>query len=267
MMNTLLESKPRKQRSTGGTIFSVGFHAAILFFAIFATAHASMAKDDTSPEQKVHFVKMKKAEPPPVVEKKPEPPKPKPIEKKAAPPKAPKLNPLPPAPKVEIAPPKGFKVLEAPVNVPVKIPDIDLSKAVTNENDFSGKGVKGGSSTGTEGSEGTKEGAPAGSAVNTDKTYAEFEVERVVEPISGTAVAYPESMRTSGAEGRVLAQFVVNESGRVETATFKVLESSNPAFTAAVKAALPRMKFRPAQIGKTNVQQVVQQAFVFQLNR
>ena len=68
-------------------------------------------------------------------------------------------------PKAEIAPPKGFKVLEAPVNVPVKIPDIDLSKAVTNENDFSGKGVKGGSSTGTEGSEGTKEGGAAGSAV------------------------------------------------------------------------------------------------------
>jgi protein TonB len=265
MMTTLLESRPVRKRSTGGTIFSVGFHAAILFFAIFATARAGVAKDDQTPQEKVHFVKVKKADPPPVVEKKPEPPKPQP--KKAAPPKAPKLNPLPVAPKAEIAPPKGFKVLEAPVNVPVKIPDIDLSKAVTNENDFSGKGVKGGSSTGVEGSEGTREGAAGGSAVNTDKTYAEFEVERVVEPISGTAVAYPEAMRTSGAEGRVLAQFVVNESGRVETATFKVLESSNPAFTAAVKAALPRMKFRPAQIGKTNVQQVVQQAFVFQLNR
>lgn len=264
MMNTLLESKPRKQRSTGGTIFSVFFHSAILFFAIFATARAGVARDDKDVEQKVHFVKMKKADPPPVVEKKKEPEPPKP--KKAEPPKAPKVNPLPPAPKVEIAPPKGFKVLEAPVNVPVKIPDVDLSKAVTNENDFSGKGVKGGSASGTEGSEGTKEGGAAGSAIDTDKTYAEFEVERAVTPISGTNVDYPESMRTSGAEGQVLAQFVVNENGRVETSTFKVLESSNPAFTAAVKAALPRMKFRPAQIGKTNVQQVVQQAFVFKLN-
>ena len=265
MMTTLLESRPVKKRSTGGTIFSVGFHAAILFFAVFATARAGVAKDNDTPQEKVHFVRVKKAEPPKVEVKKPEPPKPQP--KKAAPPKAPKLNPLPVAPKAEIAPPKGFKVLEAPVNVPVKIPDVDLSKVATNEDDFSGKGVKGGSSTGTEGSQGTKEGAAAGSAVDTDKTYAEFEVERTVSPISGTSVDYPESMRTSGAEGRVLAQFVVNESGRVETSTFKVLESSNPAFTAAVKAALPRMKFRPAQIGKTNVQQVVQQAFVFQLNR
>src|SRR4029078_1846117 len=66
MMNTLLESKPRKQRSTGGTIFSVLFHSGILFFAVFATARAGVARDDKDPEQKVHFVKMKKAEPPPV---------------------------------------------------------------------------------------------------------------------------------------------------------------------------------------------------------
>ena len=264
MMNTLLESRPRKQRSAGGTIFSVAFHSALIFFAVFATARAGVPEDEKSPEQKVNFVRMKKAEPPPPVEKPKEPPPPK---VKQAEPKVPKLAPLPPAPKAEIAPPKGFKVLEAPVTIPTSIPKIDLSAKITNEADFSGKGVKGGSSTGIEGSEGTKEGAPAGVTVNTDKTYAEFEVERQVSAISGTNVEYPESMRSSGEEGQVLAQFVVNENGRVETGTFKVLESSAPAFTAAVKSALSRMRFRPAQIGKTNVSQVVQQAFVFKLNR
>lgn len=265
MMNNLLESKPRKQRSTGGTIFSVVFHSALIFFAVFATARASIPEDDKSPEQKVNFVRMKKAEPPPPVEKKKEEPPPPKVKKPE--PKAPKLVKLPVAPKAEIAPPKGFKVLEAPVVVPTAIPKIDLSAQVTNEADFSGKGAKGGSSTGTEGSEGTKEGAPAGVTVDTDKTYAEFEVERAVSPISGTNVAYPEAMRATGEEGQVLAQFVVNESGRVDTGTFKVLESSSPQFTAAVKSALSRMRFRPAQIGKTNVSQVVQQAFVFKLNR
>jgi protein TonB len=264
MMNTLLESKPRKQRSTGGTIFSVVFHSALIFFVVFATANAGVPEDEKTREEKVSFVRMKK-EPPPPVEKKKEPPPPK-VEKKS-PPKAPKVNPLPPAPKAEIAPPKGFKVLEAPVVVPTAIPKIDLSAKITNEADFSGKGVKGGSSTGTEGSEGTKEGAPAGVTVDTDKTYAEFEVERAVSPISGTNVEYPESMRATGEEGQVMAQFVVNENGRVDTGTFKVLESSSPQFTAAVKAALSRMRFRPAQIGKTNVSQVVQQAFVFKLNK
>lgn len=266
MMNTLLESKPRKQKSTGGTIFSVVFHSALLFFAIFATARAGVKDDNEKREQKVAFVKMKKEPPPPVVKKDEPPPPPKP-KKQAPAPKVQKMNPLPPAPKAEIAPPKGFKVLEAPVVVPTKIPDIDLSAKLTNEADFSGKGVKGGSSTGTEGSEGTKEGAAAGSAIDTNKNYAEFEVERQVQAVSGTNVSYPESLRSSGIEGQVLAQFVVNENGRVESGSFKVLESSNSAFTEAVKNALGRMKFRPAQIGKTNVSQVVQQAFVFKLNR
>jgi protein TonB len=265
MMNTLFESKPRKKRAAGGTIFSVVLHMAIVFFAVYATARAGVPADEKSPEQKVNFVTVKKEEPPPPVEKKKEEPPPPKVKK--AEPKAPKVAELPPAPKAEIAPPKGFKVLEAPVNVPVEIPKIDLSAKVTNEADFTGKGVKGGSSTGTEGSEGTKEGAAAGSAIDTNRNYAEFEVERQVSAISGTNVEYPESLRTSGIEGQVLAQFVVNENGRIETATFKVLESTNPAFTSAVKSALSRMRFRPAQIGKTNVSQVVQQALVFKLNR
>lgn len=266
MMNTLLESKPRKQRSTGGTIFSVGLHSAIIFFAIFATARAGVPDENEVREQKVNFVRMKKDEPPPPVEKKKEEPPP-PKKKEAAPKPQPKLAELPPAPKTEIAPPKGFKVLEAPVTVPVEIPKIDLSAKVTNDADFSGKGVKGGSASGTAGSEGTKEGGAAGSAVNTDKTYNEFEVEEHVTAISGTNPAYPESMRSSGAEGEVLAQFVVNENGRVEPGSFKVLNSANSAFVDAVKAALPRMRFRPAKIGSTSVSQLVQQAFVFKLDK
>ncbi|HVF40827.1 MAG TPA: TonB family protein [Gemmatimonadaceae bacterium] len=264
MMNNLLESKPKKQRNMGTTIFSAVFHSAILFFAIYATARAGIADDNQQREQKVNFVKVKPAEPPPPVEKKPEPPPPP---KPKAPPKRTEHTPapLPPAPKAEIAPPKGFKVLEAPVNIPTTIPTVDLSAKVTNEADFSGKGVAGGSSTGVEGSTGTKEGAAGG--VDTNKNYAEFEVEQQVSAISGVSIPYPEGMRSSGVEGEVLAEFVVNENGRVETSTFKVLNSTNAMFTSAVKAALPRMRFRPAKIGSTNVSQVVQQAFVFKLNR
>lgn len=264
MLNTLLESKPRKKRSPGGTIASVVLHSTIVLLAVFATAQAGVREEKENREQKVNFVRMKKAEPPPPEVKKKEPPPP-PKVKKETPKPAPKVAPLPPAPKAEIAPPKGFKVLEAPIAVPTRIPDIDLSAKVTNEADFSGKGVAGGSSTGVEGSNGTKEGAAGG--VDTNKNYAEFEVERQVSPISGTNVEYPESMRSSGVTGEVLAEFVVNETGRVETGTFKVLSSTNSAFTQAVKSALGRMRFRPAQIGKTNVSQVVQQAFVFKLDR
>jgi protein TonB len=256
MMNVLLESKPRKQRKLGGTLFSVVFHSAIVFFAVYATARAGVPEVREDRAEKVTFVKTKKVvEAPKPAEPKPEPPKaqPKPkSEPKAA-----------AAPKPSIEPPKGFKVLEAPITIPTVIPTIDPSAAATNEADFSGTGTRGGSSEGT----GTGTGTVAGPAVDADRNYASFEVEQEVRAISGTSVAYPEAMRSSGAEGQVLAEFVVNEQGRVETSSFKVLESTNSVFTSAVKAALPRMRFRPAQIGSTKVAQVVQQAFVFKLNR
>ena len=262
MMNTLLESKPRKQRSTGGTIFSIVFHSALLFFAVYATARAGVAKDNERREQKVRFVSVKKEEPPPEVKKKEPPPPPK--AKKPPPVTEHTPKPLPPAPKEEIAPPKGFKVLEAPVNVPVNIPKVDLSAKTTNEDDFSGKGVKGGSASGKEGGTGENEG---GTKVATDKPYMEFQVEKTVEPISGTHVAYPESLRSSGIEGTVQAQFVVNEQGRVEPGTFKVLNSPNSGFVQAVKEALSGMRFSPARIGDQKVAQVVQQSFVFKIDK
>jgi protein TonB len=260
MMTILLESKPQKQRAAGGTIFSIVFHSAILFFAVYATARAGVAKNNEKREQKVNFVTMKKEPPPPEVKKdEPPPPKVKKVVTEHNP------TPLPPIPVVEAAPPKGFQVLKAPVDVPVELPKIDLSAKATNEGDFSGKGVKGGSESGKEGSEGNKEGGKAGADPN--KAYMDFQVEQQVQPISGTQVEYPESQRSSGVEGEVQAQFVVNENGRVEPGTFKVLNSPNSAFTAAVRAALGGMRFKPAKIGDTKVSQVVQQSFVFKLNK
>jgi protein TonB len=199
---------------------------------------------------------VKKDEPPPPPKK--ELPKPK----KA--PEPPKLTPVTPPPVA--APPKGFEVLKAPVTVPVEIPKIDLSKAVTNEADFSGKGVAGGSAKGTEGGSGDKDskGTEGG---DPNRTYFEFQVEEPVHPLGGSSPQYPESLRSSGEEGEVLAEFVVNENGRVEMSTFKVLNSSNPAFTASVRKALAGMRFRPAKIGGRSVSQVVQQPFQFKLNK
>jgi periplasmic protein TonB len=258
MMTTLLESKPQKKRSTGGTVLSVILHSAILFFAVYATARGGVARDTEPKVQKVNFVSMKKDPPPPPEVKKTEPPKVKKVVTEHNP------APLLPAPKTEIAPPKGFKVLQAPVNVPVDIPKIDLSAKITNEADFSGKGVAGGSGSGKEGSNGDKQGGSAG--VSTEKPYMDYQVEQQVQPISGTQVSYPESLRSSGIEGDVQAQFVVNENGRVEIGTFKVLNSANPAFVQAVRHALPDMRFHAAKIGDTKVSQVVQQSFVFKLN-
>lgn len=260
----LLESKPdKKKRSAGGTILSVVLHSLILFLAIFATARAGTRKADKPREEKVNFVAVKKDEPPPP-KKQPPPPKEAPKPKPKAP--APRVVELPKLPKeVAPAPPKGFKVLPPPVNIPTNLPTIDLSKAITNEKDFSGRGIAGGSANGVQGGTG-KEGDTGKSAGIADHgPYMEFQVEKPVEKIGGDAPEYPASLRDSGVEGTVLAQFVVNESGRYEPGSLKILSSTNSAFTAAVKDALPRMRFSAAQIGGKKVQQLVQMPFQFHL--
>ncbi|HMG00502.1 MAG TPA: TonB family protein, partial [Gemmatimonadaceae bacterium] len=175
---------------------------------------------------------------------------------------------LPKLPKeVPPAPALGFKVVPPPVSIPTSVPAVDLSKATTNENDFSGKGVAGGSANGVKGGTGTEGDVGKAAGAEDHGPYMEFQVEKAVEKIGGDAPVYPESLKSSGIEGTVLAQFVVNESGRYEAGTLKILSSSNPGFTAAVKDALPRMKFSAAQIGGKKVQQLVQMPFQFHLTK
>ena len=262
-MQLLESNKPTKKgRSASGTILSVILHSLIIFLAVFATARASSKKAEKR-ETKVNFVAMKKEPPPPPKkeEPKPEPPKPK---KAPTPPKVVNV----PMPKVVApAPPQGFKIVAPPVSIPTNLPAIDLSKAVTNENDFSGKGVAGGSANGVKGGTG-KEG-DTGKEAGEEHVgpYMEFQVEKPVVKIGGEAPEYPLSLRDNGVTGKVLAQFVVGENGRYEGGTLKILESSNPAFTAAVKDALPRMRFSAAQIGGKKVAQLVQMPFQFNLKK
>ncbi|MGI8401375.1 MAG: TonB family protein [Gemmatimonadaceae bacterium] len=260
----LLESKPdKKKRSPGGTILSIVLHLSILFLAIFATARAGIRHAEKTKAENVRFVDVKKPDPPPPPKKELPPPKEAPKPKTKAP--TPKVAVVHLPKEVAPAPPKGFKVLQAPVNIPINIPKVDLSQAITNANDFTGKGVAGGSDKGVKGGTGREGDTGKSAGVASHGPYMEFQVERPVQKIGGEAPEYPSSLRESGVEGQVLAQFVVNESGRYEGGTLKILSSSNSAFTAAVKDALPRMRFSAAQIGGRKVQQLVQMPFQFHL--
>ena len=276
MFTTLIESKPKKQRRSAGTALSVVLHVGVLVLAIFATANARSDALEKTREEKLNYVAVKKEQPKPEEPKpekpkpeepkpekpKPEPPKPKvpePVRKVAAPPQAPRVE----AP----APPKGFQVVQAPVNIPISIPKIDLSAAVTKESDFSGKGVAGGTSGGVEGGTGNASSKGTGTGGLSTQPYFEFQVEQAASPSGGNpAPEYPGSMRESGVTGRVMVQFVVGANGRVEAGSIKILESTNSAFTAAVREVLPRHRLSPAKIGGTAVRQIVQQPFVFKLN-
>ena len=223
MFNNLLESKPQKPKTMSSTVFSIVFHTALIVAAVQATLQATTEKEKV--EEKVNFVEVKKDEPPP--------PKPPPQQ---APP-----------------PPQSFQVLTAPVNIPNVLPDIDLTAKLTNEADFSGRGVQ--SAAANAGPVAKPEG---------DQPYFEFMVEKPVAEMSNTQrPRYPDILKSAGVEGEVLAQFVVDTMGRVEPGSFKVLKTSHALFETAVRAALPGMRFIPAEVGNKRVRQLVQQPFIF----
>jgi TonB family protein len=100
--------------------------------------------------------------------------------------------------------------------------------------------------------------------VSANNIYFEFQVERAASPIEGSPVPqYPDSLRATGLEGLVLVQFVVTADGLPVVSTFKVLRSNYRMFDESVRAALPMMKFRPAQVGGRAVSQLVQMPFEF----
>jgi protein TonB len=238
MFDNLIESKASKQKRAGGTLVSTVVHAIIISAAVYGTLHASQELDKPKAE-KVEFVQVKKDEPPPPKEEKPPPP---------------------PEVVMKAPPPKGFQVLTAPIKIPDVLPDIDLSKKVTNEEDFTGKGVAGGVAKGIVG------GTPQ--PVNDNQTYFEFQVEKQVSPFPGNpAPRYPDMLRSANVEGEVLAQFVVDSLGKADMSTFKVLKATHDLFTNAVKASLPNMKFYPAEVGGRKVRQLVQMPFQFSLTK
>lgn len=83
----------------------------------------------------------------------------------------------------------------------------------------------------------------------------------------GRSPRYPESLRASRTEGRVVVQFVVDTTGRVEPGTVRVVSSSDDRFAAAVRTALPSLRFAPARAGGGRVRQLVELPFEFAIDR
>lgn len=99
----------------------------------------------------------------------------------------------------------------------------------------------------------------------TSTPYFEYQVERPAALRGAMALRYPPVLRTAGVEGEVLASFVVQEDGRVDTSTFRVLGSDHPLFTDAVRTAVVNATYDAAEVGGRRVRQLVQQPFVFAL--
>jgi TonB family protein len=89
----------------------------------------------------------------------------------------------------------------------------------------------------------------------------------VLDTLTMPAVTYPPSMRASGTNGVVIAEFVVDTTGAVEPDNVGIVSSTDPLFTDAVRDALQLARFRPAIHKGRAVRQLVRQPFEFRAPR
>ena len=233
MLNQLLETKQATQRKPLGTFVSVVLHVAVITVVVQLTQQAASALP--KPVEVVVLQPTPHDEPPPIEHK----------------------------PLVDAVAQKpalfGSQVVPTVIDVPADIPTVDLTATLTDGRDWTGQGVAGGRGTGVPGGAEPTRG---------DEPLFVFQVDKPAAALPGTAQpAYPPMLTASGVEGEALVQFVVDTLGRAETMSFKVLEASHEAFGTAVRQALPRMRFLPAEAGGRKVRMLVQQRFGFALNR
>ena len=226
MLTTLFESKSRRVRDNRGPAASVTLHALLIFAAIYATASGAPIRETRVNPTRLHWVPI----PPPVE--------------------------LPKRPLTSRTSVEGFVVrMPIPINIPTTIPSVDISSpSLSPDSSRSTSGI-------TRPSD-----SPADASSAERRAYDASEVETGVTVIGNIVPEYPSALRSAGIEGRVVAEFVVTENGRVDVASLRILSSTNDAFVESIRRALARARFRPAMIAEHPVAQLVQQQFVFRLD-
>ena len=100
--------------------------------------------------------------------------------------------------------------------------------------------------------------------------YFEFQVERAAIPLNPDALRgpeYPTELREARIEGEIVVQYIVDETGRPDLDSFRVLRTSDTRFGPAVRAFIATVRFQPAALHGKPVRQLVQQPFTFSLPR
>lgn len=229
MLTTLLESRPKKENDKRGAVASVGLHATIIFAAVYATATGAAAKGKPVDPPAIHWV--------------------------TPPPRSAASNPVINSTPRSSAATRLANPLTAPIDVPVSLPSIDLQARPVTTSEF----VRG-----TSDNPGVPNRLTSGSE---SRAYIASEVELAVTVIGNAVPEYPSALRTAGIEGKVIAEFVVTELGRADPGSLRIIAATNDGFIDSIRRALPRMRFMPARVGDHSVPQLVQQQFVFKLDR
>lgn len=257
---------------------SIAVHVVLLGALLWAAAadEAEAAEDEIDPED-ITYIDVTEIEPPPEMDEpapEPEATPPEPQPQEAAPrptPRAPRVT--PPA-VTEPDRPAGFQELQPPREL-AGIPAPDASQEEVSAEDFGGRGTPGG----VAGGEPPPPGPPpseagtgsGGSGADPNATYTANAVDRIAELRNRSDVArtlqrlYPSHLRDAGVGGRVVATFVIDANGRVESSSIRINSAPHPDLAEATRRALADLRFRPAQKGNRNVRQITTMPIVWQV--
>lgn len=103
-------------------------------------------------------------------------------------------------------------------------------------------------------------------ADSTAKQMVDFSVSEMATLAAGSAAPrYPAALKDAGTVGVVVAQMVVDTNGTAIETTLKIVRATDPAFVAAVKEAMPGLRFSAARVDNRRVKQLVQIQYRFLL--
>jgi periplasmic protein TonB len=227
MLERLLESRFKPERSVGGTIASVTGHTALVAAALYATAQTHVRARPNDDAVHVAFFTP-----------------------------APPVSTAHPTPMTPSSPIDGRR----PIFINIKLPDISVAP-IADDPIVARPGDLMRVPMDAAGGVGTPLPSP-GAAFRADQVERQV----AVLP-GGSPPRYPEALRMAGVEGKVVAVFVVDDQGRVEAGSITFLRSDNEQFEREVRATLRDMRFAPAEVGGRKVRQLVQMPFVFKLSR
>ena len=88
-----------------------------------------------------------------------------------------------------------------------------------------------------------------------------------LRPIVSPAPHYPEKLRDARIEGEVVAEFVIDTAGAVDSTSIRIVRAAAPEFGAAVTTALGKSIFRPPVDHGVAVCERWLQLFTFQVRR
>jgi protein TonB len=231
----LPESNAQSQRRLGGLTVSTVLHLVVIALAVRATAWTAPRHEPVTVEPVVFVAPVPKPATP------------------AAPmtPRAPSSS--APGPTSIAAPPAIGPIAV----IPTEIPPAGSMSDLIRPDDFRPTAARIAGDATPPGRTGVADGSP----------FTERLVDRAVVALPGTAAPrYPSSLQSAGLEGDVRAQFVVDTLGRVERGTVRILESTHELFSQAVRDALARSRFSPAEAGGRKVRQLVEQSFTFRID-